>query len=399
MKIGILREGKTPPDKRVPFSPEQCEEIIQKFDIELVVQPSPIRSFTDEEYQSKGIQLQENLEDCDVLMGVKEVKIKDLIAGKRYFFFSHTIKEQPYNADLIKALLQKSISMTDYETLTYAEGGRILGFGRYAGIVGAYNGLLAWGNRNSSFELKPANLCKDLEELKEELKKVTLGKAKIVMTGGGRVAKGALEIMEACGITKVDPQDFLFQEYNETIFTQLDCEDYYEHKEGKVFDQKHFFQNPKEYKSKFKKYSRKADIFISCHYWDKNAAPLFKIEDTLNEKFSLKVIADITCDICGSVPTTIRPSTIANPIYGYNPETGKEGAPYSNSNITVMAVDNLPCELPRDASEDFGKALIKHVLPALIQNDPTSIINRATITKDGQLTQKYNYLRSYAGLT
>lgn len=398
MKIGIVREGKTPPDKRVPFSPQQCLEIIEKHKINLVVQPSSIRSYSDHEYAALNIPLQEDLNDCDILMGVKEVKINDLINDKHYFFFSHTIKKQPYNAELLKAFLNKGIQMTDYETLTYEKGGRILGFGRYAGIVGAYNSLLAWGLRNSSFDLKPANQCRDFEELKIELKKVALGGAKIVLTGGGRVAQGAMEIMKLIGIKEAKPQDFIFQEFSTPVFTRLDCKDYYKHKEGKEFITEHFFENPSEYKSRFKKYTEKADIFISCHFWDHNADALFKAEDTQNERFNLKVIADITCDIKGSIPTTIRPSTIDKPIYGYNPETLEEGAPYSPSNITIMAVDNLPCELPRDASFDFGAALIENIIPVLAKQDPTSIIERASITKNGSLNKGYEYLCDYAGL-
>ena len=396
MKLGIIREGKTPPDKRVPFSPSQCAEILKKFDIDLVIQPSPIRAFTDEEYEILGIILQEDLSDCDILMGVKEVNIKDLIEGKHYFFFSHTIKKQPYNADLLKAFLDKKIQITDYETLTYKKGSRILGFGRYAGIVGAYNGLLAWGKRNGSYELKPANQCKDFEEIKLELKKVVLGDAKIVLTGGGRVAQGAIEIIDEIRVPAVNSSDFIFQEFHTPIYTQLHCEDLYKSKTGKDFNLGHFFANPTEYKSRFKKFTEIADIFISCHYWDHNADVLFKEEDTQIEKFNLKVIADITCDIKGSIPTTIRSSTIDNPIYGYNPESGEEGAPFSPANITIMAVDNLPCELPRDASVDFGAALIKNIIPALIGDDSTSIINRASITKNGKLNTGYEYLEDYA---
>ena len=396
MKLGIIREGKTPPDKRVPFSPSQCVEILKKFDIDLVIQPSPIRAFTDEEYKKLGIKLQEDLSDCDILMGVKEVNIKDLMEGKHYFFFSHTIKKQPYNADLLKAFLEKKIQITDYETLTYKKGGRILGFGRYAGIVGAYNGLLAWGKRNGSYELKPANQCVDFEEIKLELKKVVLGDAKIVLTGGGRVAQGAIEIIDEIKVPSVNSSDFIFQEFHTPIYTQLHCENLYKNRTGKDFNLEHFFANPEEYKSRFRKFTEIADIFISCHYWDHNADVLFNEEDTQSEKFNLKVIADITCDIKGSIPTTIRPSTIDNPIYGYNPETSEEGAPFSPTNITIMAVDNLPCELPRDASVDFGTALIKNIIPALTGDDSTSIINRASITKNGQLNRGYEYLEDYA---
>ena len=397
MKIGIIREGKNPPDKRVPFSPLQCKEILAQFDVELVVQPSNIRCYSDAEYVQEGITLQENLSDCDVLMGVKEVPKTDLIPGKQYFFFSHTIKKQPYNASLLGTILKKKIQLTDYETLTHKDGGRILGFGRYAGIVGAYNGLLAWGKRYGTFDLKPANLCLDYAELKTELKKVVLpAQSKIVLTGTGRVGQGALEIMNALGFKQVSPEAFLNETFESPVFTALDCGDYYQTKDGSPFETTHFYKNPAQYKGNFVRFTKVADIFISCHYWDHNADVLFSVEDMKDPAFKIQVVADITCDINGSVPTTIRPSTIDDPIYGIEKMTGQEVAGFGADSVTVMAVDNLPCELPRDASFDFGNALMKSVMPCLIKKDVDDVIARASITtKEGELNEGYTYLEGY----
>ena len=396
MKIGVIKEGKTPPDKRVPFSPIQCKTIKEKFNVDLVVQPSPIRCFTDQAYEEQGIVLQEDLSDCDYLFGVKEVKMDELIPGKKYFFFSHTIKEQPYNKALLKTLLANNNQMIDYECLRNEKGQRLLGFGRYAGIVGSYNALLAWGKRNNSFELKPAHLCNDMDEIKQELKKIALSNQKIILTGGGRVAHGAVELLEYAGIKQVDPAAYLNQVFNETIFCRVDCHDYYYLSEGDDFSYPHFYNNSAQYQVKFKPYLQAADIFISCHYWDNESKILFELADCKDPQFKTQVIADITCDIQGSVPTTIRSTTIADPLYEFDTVSEKEVKSVTNSTITIMAVDNLPCELPKDASEDFGNALIEKIIPELLNNDANQIIDKASICLNGDLNSPYEYLRNYA---
>lgn len=394
MKIGIIREEKNPPDQRVPFTPMQCKELLEKYpDLELVVQPSDIRSFKNEEYEAQGIALTEDLSDCDVLMGVKEVPKDKLIPNKKYFFFSHTIKEQPYNQQLLKTLVEKGVQMIDYECLTNPNGARILGFGRFAGIVGAYNALIAYGKRYKLYDLKPAHKCYDKEELKEELDKVKLPPIKIVLTGYGRVGHGAAEVLDHLKIKRVFPDELIANTYDEPVFTLLDVEDFYQLDGPQELP--HFYEHSDEYPSAFGKYTKVADMFISCHYWDSKSARLFELEDTKSPDFKIKVIADITCDINGSVPTTIRPSEVHDPVYGFNPKTMQEDEPYKEEVITIMAVDNLPTELPRDASEDFGKALMENIMPALLGNDPDNIIERASITKDGDLTEGFEYLRGY----
>ncbi len=396
MKIGILREGKIPQDRRVPLTPMHAAEIQKRFaDFEVVVQASPIRCFSNQEYRDRNIEVREEVSDCDVLMGVKEVPIKDLIPDKTYFFFSHTIKKQPYNRDLLRTILAKKIRLVDYETLTDQEGNRIVAFGRWAGIVGAYNGLWTYGKRYQLFDLRRAHDCFDLKDLKTEFKKINLPPIKIVITGGGRVAKGAMEVLDEAGIARVAPKAFLLQTFDQPVYTQLEAGDYHEHKNGNSFELKHFFQHPTEYRGTFHHFTNQADLLIACAYWDPRSPVLFTRDDMQKEDFKIKVIADITCDIEGSIPSTKRPSTIDDPIYDYNPWSDQVEAPLSgDSNTTVMAIDNLPNELPRDASSSFGDQLLENVLPHF-QKDQDDIIKNATIAEGGQLTEKYQYLTDF----
>ena len=396
MKIGILREGKTPPDKRVALSPEQCVQVQKQYpDLDLVVQPSPIRRFVDSKYTDLGVVMQEDLADCDVIIGVKEVPEKDLIANKTYFYFSHTIKEQPYNRSLLLKMLSLNIRMIDYETLTNANGKRLIGFGRYAGIVGCYNGFLAQGKRTQSYDLKPANLCDDRKEMESELTKIKLEPIKIVLTGSGRVGNGIIELIDLIGIKEVSKEQFLNESFDQAVYVQLNTLDYNIRIDGSASSKSDFYANPHLYKSDFLKYANVAEMFIAGHYYSADSPYLFTREQAKLSSFNIKTVADVSCDIDGPVACTIAPSTIANPIYGYNPLTELIDDITKPDVITVMAVDNLPCELPKDASEDFGAEMIKHILPCLLTEDPTNIIERATICENGKLTKHYKYLSNY----
>jgi alanine dehydrogenase len=397
MKFGIIKEGKTPPDERVPLAPEQCVEVQEKFPVKIQVQSSNVRRFKDEEYEQAGIEVVDDISDNEVLFGVKEVPIKDLIPNKTYFFFSHTIKKQPYNRDLLRALLDNNITMVDYETLTDKNGIRLIGFGRYAGIVGCYNGFYAYGMRTHTYKLKRAYLCEDRKEMEAELPKIQLPKNyKIVLTGGGRVAQGAIEILNKIGLKEVSPKEFLEQDFSQPVWTQLHVDDYVKRKDGKPFSKQDFYSHPEEFESNFMPYAKVADMYISCHYWDNKAPYIFTREDAKKPEFKIKTVADISCDINGPVACTIRPSTIKDPIYGYDPQTESETKYDNPTAITVMAVDNLPCELPKDASRDFGRELIDNILPNFFNGDPDKILERATICKNGKLTKYYTYLQNYA---
>lgn len=398
IKIGLIREGKTPPDKRVPFTPLQAQEIEQRFaNVKIICQESPIRCFKDDEYRAVGIEVRPDVNDCDILMGIKEVPLAQLAADKFYLFFSHTMKQQPHNKKLLQEVLKKNIRLLDYEALKDTQGNRLVAFGRFAGIVGAYNGLWTFGKRYNLFSLRRAFECFDINDLKLEIRKIKLPPIKIVLTGAGRVAKGAMETLDTAGIRKVNILDFLTHTFNEPVYLQLSSGDYHTRKEGGHFNRDEFHEHPERYVSHFSKFMKVADMLLSGHFWNPKAPMLFTRQDVLSPDFKVKVVTDITCDIDGSVPTTKKASTIVDPIYDYDPQTNTTQPPLSDDKfITVMAVDNLPCELPRSASEEFGRDLIDRILRPLLVNDPEGIIQRATIAQSGKLTETFRYLEDYS---
>lgn len=397
MKLGILKERKKPPDRRVVFPPNSLALLKKRFsETEIIVEPSSIRVFPDKAYSNLGFQLSENLSSCDVLIGVKEVPIDALIPNKKYFFFSHTIKKQPYNRGLLQAVLAKNIELYDHETITDAKGDRLIGFGRYAGIVGTYNGLRALGFRNKTFKLPKVERMPDYSTLKKALEEVKLSNLKIVLTGVGKVARGAREILEHLNINEVNVQDFLVNSFDEPVFCQIDVLDYNKRKDGKTIDCFDFYNHPEEYESNFMRFAAVADFLICGHFYGDGAPYLFTREDAKSDDFNINLIADVSCDVNGPVASTLRPSTIADPFYGYDPQTESEIAFDAENAITVMAVDNLPCELPKDASKGFGEMFLKHVMPAFYNNDKDGVLTRARMTFNGKLTPRFSYLQDFA---
>jgi saccharopine dehydrogenase (NAD+, L-lysine-forming) len=396
MKIGVLKEEKVPSDKRVPLTPKQCRQLLDTYpDIEISVKSSAIRCFSDAMYIAEGINVVDDLNDCDVLIGVKEVPKESLIANKTYLYFSHTIKEQSYNRGLLLKMMELNISMVDYEVLRNRQGNRLLGFGRYAGIVGAYNGFLTYGLKSGKYNLKAAHNCEDRIEMESEMSKIKLSNEKFIVTGNGRVGNGIMEIMEESNIREVSKSDFLTKTFNEAVFVHLNFMDYNVKKDGSSAVKQEFYSNPELFKSSFMDYAIHADIFIAGHYYSSGSPYLFTRQDAKSPDFNLKVVADVSCDINGPVACTIKPSTISNPIYGYDKQTEQEVDFRNEDAIAVMAVDNLPCELPKDASEDFGNEMMYKILPSLIVSDDEQIIANATICKAGDLTQNFEYLRNY----
>ena len=396
--IGVIKEGKVPPDFRVPLTPKQCKAIETIYpNVKVRVQKSPIRTFKDEEYANEGIELVDSIESCDIIFGVKEVQIEDLIPNKTFLFFSHTLKKQPFNRSLLQAILKKKIRLVDYEVLKDKYNKRVVGFGRYAGIVGCYNAFYTYGLKSKTYELKPAHLCADRKEVEEELKKVSLPKNfRILLTGFGRVGHGAQEIIDLLPIKEVSPEEFHSKEFDEPIYAQLEVEDYYGRKDGGTFVKSEFYSTPELYKSTFGRYVSKTDMYIPCHFWSAKSPVILTQEDLQSADNRIQVIADISCDVDGPIAATIRASKIGNPIFGYDPQTGQE-VDYSNEGaIAVMSIDNLPCELPKDASEDFGNELLKHVLPRLFGEDPDNMIAKGSeTTLDGELTEGFKYLENY----
>lgn len=396
MKFGIIRERKNPPDKRVVLSPEACQKLKKNHKEALVfVEPSPIRTYTDADYEAQGINVASNMEDCDVLLGVKEVPTEDLIPNKKYFFFSHTIKKQSYNRKLLQAILNKNIELYDHEIITNENGQRLVAFGRYAGIVGSYNGFRAYGLKFGIFNLPKAETLKDQQDLIVELQKIKLPNIKILLTGRGRVGNGAKEMLDAMKLKKVTVLDYLEKTFNEPVYCRIDASEYNKRKDDVRGNKQDFFANPDAYKSNFFRFAKVTDFYIAGHFYEQGAPYLYTREDVKRPDFKIKVVADVSCDIDGPVATTIRPSTIAEPIYGYNPKTALETDFKQPDAIAVMAVDNLPCELPRDASVGFGDAFLKNVIPAFFNGDENGVLERARMTKNGKLTKRYAYLQDY----
>lgn len=397
MKFGLIKERKNPPDRRVVFSPNELITLKQQFpEAEFKIEASEIRVFKDSEYQDLGFEVTDDISDCDILIGVKEVPIDSIIPNKTYFFFSHTIKKQAHNQKLLSACLEKKITLIDHETIVDSSNKRLIGFGRYAGIVGAYNGIRAFGIKFDLFNLAKAETLPNQKTLVERLKRNQLPNIKIVLTGHGKVGLGAKEMLDAMKMKEVSIADFLTKNYDRPVYTHIDLEDYNKRIDGKPFDKKDFYANPNLYTSNFERFSKLADIFMAGHFYG-NGAPIILTQDMLKAlDCTIKVVADISCDVEGPIACTIRSSTIAEPIYGYLPSQNAEVDPMHPAAIVVMAVDNLPCELPRDASEGFGEMFLEHVIPAFYNNDKDEILENATMTKNGKLTPKFDYLQDYA---
>jgi len=397
IRIGLIAEGKIPADNRVAITPAQCKWLRQHHPhIKITVQHSADRCFTDKEYIAAGITLSENLEDCDIILGIKEVPVEMLIENKTYLFFSHTKKLQPSNQHLLKTIIKKNITLIDYECLEHEDGTRIIGFGFFAGIVGAHNGMMAYGNRTGSFKLERVNSGKNFQHLIHTYFGLKLPAIKIAVTGSGRVAHGVLEIMNLMGIHEVEPEDYCEKEFVYPVYVHLKGADLYKPKMGGSYNRKEFHANPEKYESLFSNYRACTDILMNGVYWENTIPRLFNLEDIAKDNFRIKTIADITDDMGGSVPCNIGDSTIEDPVYGVDKTTFKKTAPYLINVVDVMAVGNLPNELPRDASRYFGEQLIKFVFTDLFSGDETRLINTATIIKRGKLNEGFEYMNEYA---
>ena len=394
--IGIIREGKNPPDSRVPISPCECIRAMEKHaSLRIKVQSSPKRCFTDDEYKKQGIEVAVDISHCDILLGVKEVPVEMLVAGKTYLFFSHTIKKQPQNKRLLQEIIKKKIRLIDYECLTDEKGVRVIAFGRWAGIVGAHNGLFAWGKKTGRLALKRVTEYKDFAELKKDYERTDISPLRIAITGDGRVGGGAVEVMEALKIKRLSPEEYLKNAQDDRpVYVQLAPKDLYAHQSGKPFDLQEFYEKPEEFVSVFGKWHDKTDLLINAIFWHPKAPRHFTLDEMRSPDFKIKTIADISCDINGSVPATLRATTIADPVYGFDTHSQLETAPFLSDTVDIMAIDNLPNELPRDASESFGQTMVNVVIPELLK-PRSEMIERATIAKDGALTQRFQYLSDY----
>ena len=396
MKFGIIKERKSQPDTRAIFSPEALVELKKQYpDVEIKVESSDIRIFTDQQYADLGFEVSSDMSDCDILFGIKEVPADHLIPNKKYFFFSHTIKKQPHNREMLQAIIEKNIDLYDYETLVDANNKRIIGFGRYAGIVGAYNGIRAFGIKFELFNLPKAVTVSGKDALITKLKRQILPPIKIVLTGHGKVANGAKEILDGMKIKQVSVENYLTKKYTDPVYVQLDTLDYNKRIDGAPSSKEDFYKNPQEYTSDFERFTKVSDIYITGHFYASGAPVILTREMLVSKDNKIKVVADISCDINGPIVCTKRPSSIAEPLYGYLPSEDKEVDVFHPAAIVVMAVDNLPCELPKEASEGFGKTFLEQVIPAFFNGDKDGILQKSKITENGKLTESFQYLQDY----
>lgn len=395
-RIGLIREGKIPADNRVALTPAQCKWIHKNSStVQVLVQSSPDRCFSDREYSLAGVEIREQLDDCDILLGIKEVPVQQLIPGKTYLFFSHTKKRQPHNRKLLQTVIEKGITLIDYECLEHEDGQRIIGFGFFAGVVGAHNGMMAYGKRTGLFNLDRVYKQRNFRELIHTYFGLRLPNVKIAVTGSGRVAHGILEVMNLMGIHEVEPDEYLKRRFSYPVYVQLKGADLYRHSVTGDYNRADFHEQPEAYSCRFLPYAEQTDILMNGVYWDKNVPRLFEKTDVQSEHFIIQTIADITDDVNGSVPINCGDQPIEDPVYGISRQSLEKTDPYLPGSIDVMAVGNLPNELPRDASRYFGEQLIKHVLEDLLGNG-SEIITRATMVKAGVLTEEYAYLKEYA---
>lgn len=396
LKIGLIREGKIPPDNRVALTPMQCKWVMENKNISIVVQHSENRCYSDAEYIKAGIEVKEDLSECDILFGIKEVPVDMLIPGKTYFMFSHTRKLQPYNQKLIKAIIDKQITLIDYECLEHEDGTRLIGFGFFAGVVGAHNGMMAYGNRTGNYSLERVYKKKNFQELIHTYFGLKLPLVKIAVTGSGRVAHGILEIMNLMEIHEAEPDEYKTTNFSYPVYVHLKGEDLYVNKLTGKYTRKEFHEHPENYKCLFKDYISETDILLNGVYWYEKIPRLFEMGDMKKDDFRIQTIADISDDLHGSVPCNLGENTIEDPVYGVDKTGGYRTEPYLAGSVDVMAVGNLPNELPRDASRYFGEQLIKFILDDLISGG-SKIIKNATIVKEGKLAENYAYMKEYVG--
>ena len=404
--LSIIREARID-ENRTPLTPNQTQELIKKFpNLRILVQTSKKRCFRDEDYLNAGAEITDDISNADIIFGVKEVDISALIENKTYLFFSHTTKVRNYinrvtqdkaiiyKKELLREVLKKNITLIDYENIreVSGKGYRYLGFGRFAGIVGCYNTLNLYLKLQKEKSLPRAFEINSYGKIKELLGNQNFNKLRILQTGRGNVAKGSMGVLKHANIKQVSINDYLNKKYNEAVFCNVSTREYVERNDGKDYSVHDFTSNPHEYKSKVKNYLFETDMLITGHYWEPKFPKLF-YPNQINEFKNLKIIGDVTCDINGAVPTTIRSTTIAKPYYSIDINSMKE-IDLGSKGIAVMAVDNLPSELPNEASEEFGDSVISDVLPYLINKDDGRI-NRATTASLGKFGPAYSYLEDF----
>ncbi len=398
MTFGIIKERKIPLDARVALTPKQCVFIKTNFpDVHIVVESSENRCFSDNAYLTEGVEISTDLSACDILLGIKEVPIDQLNADKTYFFFSHTIKKQAHNRTLLQAILQKNVRLIDYEVLTDDNGKRLIAFGKFAGMVGTHNGLLGYGLRIGTFTLPRLYTLKDYSVAKELYKNIKFPPLRAIISGGGRVSSGAVEVIQDAGFQRVSINDFLTKTYDYPVFIRIHPMDYVERIDGQPFEKNDYYTDPSLYRSTFARFFNKTDLFINGIFYDARAPRFFELTDMSSLDFNIQVIADVSCDLMpySSVPCTIRATKIPDPFFGFDKTTHQEVAPFESNAVTMMTIDNLPNELPCDASTFFGEQFISFILPEILKEEYSDVLLRGTIAMDGVLRPSFAYLQDY----
>ena len=399
MRIALIKETKTPVDNRVALAPKQVAELNKKYpQHQIIVQASDIRAFSDDEYRAEGVEVKNDVRDCDILFGIKEAKIESLIPNKHYFFFGHIAKMQEYNRPLLQAFMQKHITFCDYEYLVDDNNIRVCAFGWWAGVVGVYYTLRGYGLKHKLFELPKPGRGFTKEQLLESLKSIALPKVKLLVTGAGRVSHGAQHVLENIGAHRMTEEEYLSDASVNTLsYCVVDADRLVKRKDGAAFSWDDFTDHAKEYESDFMRWAKKTDMLICAHFWGPEAPVYLSEEDLRNKDMRIRMIGDVTCDIKGSIKSTVRSSTHDEPYFDYNPTTEAEEKAFSSDhNISVMAVDTCPNALAMDTSEYFGSMLMKHVFEPLLKGEHSDVIDRSMILKEGNLTPRFEYLKDFA---
>lgn len=431
-KIGIRREDKSVWERRVPITPQDARLLQEQHGIEVVVQPSELRIFRDEEYRAAGVQVQEDLSSCDVIFGVKEIPPAQLMPGKTYVFFAHVIKGQPYNMPMLRRLMELGCVLIDYEKVTDEKGRRLIFFGRHAGWAGMLDTLWALGQRlawegipNPFSTIQQAHRYPDMETARAAVREVgerirreglppILAPLVVGFAGYGNVSRGAQEIFDLLPVQEIAPDDLphLFAEdpARHVLYKVVFKEEHMVEPiaPGASFDLQEYYQHPERYRSRFSAYVPYLTVLVNGIYWEAKY-PRLVTKEYLRELFGaparprLRVIGDISCDIEGAVECTVRCTDPGNPVFVYHPRTGQTRDGWEGEGVVVLAVDILPSEVPRDASVDFS-AVLREFAPAIAKADYTvpfeelnlpPEIKRAVIVYRGELTPAYRYLERY----
>jgi len=372
-----------------------AELLSRKPNLAVWVQPCPHRCFSDAEYAQAGAVITEDVAGADYLLGIKERLAETLLPGKHYIFFSHTIKGQLNNRELLQQVLAQGCRLSDYEAITDENGSRTVAFGYFAGMVGALHALRMVGLRTGRFSGKAPKDYESLDQATHDLAKVNLQGLRFVLTGHGRVAMGAAQVLVAVGFTKVQPAVFSGETASGPVFTQLGSADLYALKDGSAWkNSSHFYSHPTLYNSTFAPFLAQADGLITGAYWGQGYPKLFSMQELARPQTRLRYIADISCDILGGVPCTHRASTIEAPYFDIDPNTGAEQPAFSgDSLVSMMTIDNLPSEMPTEATRHFGRQLMDIFIDDLLADGP--IAQRAIVADNGRLTHAFAYLQEY----